>query len=116
MSWRAAHPMARLGFALVTFCDATNHNGSNSYLGGSCGDLDRRIALAAWAFALAVTVGAGYGRISALRNSRARSTNRTGPAAKNDLIRKFQSTAPWVIFKPAMLFSCYYSMLLRRFS
>ena len=37
-------------------------------------------------------------------------------AAKNDLIRKFQSTAPWVIFKPAMLFSCYYSMLLRRFS
>jgi hypothetical protein len=38
--------------------DATNHNGSRTHLGGGRGALDRRLALAAWAVALAVTVGA----------------------------------------------------------
>jgi len=50
-------PVSSRAFNLAKALDATNHNGSNTHLGGGCGGLGRRLAVAAWALALAVTVG-----------------------------------------------------------
>ena len=42
-------PGQKPGFNFGTPTNAINHNGSDTHLGGGCGDLDCRVALAAWA-------------------------------------------------------------------